>query len=89
MSIIKDHINQQNADRKWDTFSATMMAEGDFAMAGVDVPTKELMISAWQYLIDSGTVWQLQGVYGRTAVQLIEEGLCTPPPQPNTKDGHK
>ena len=66
-----------------------MMAEGDFAMAGVDVPTEELMISAWQYLIDSGTVWQLQGSFVRMAVQLIEDRVCTPPPQPNTKDGHQ
>jgi hypothetical protein len=27
--------------------------------------------------IDRGWVWRLQGVYGRTAVNLIHAGLCT------------
>lgn len=33
--------------------------------------------AAWQYLIDTGVVWQLQGWFGRTAKRLIDEGLCT------------
>tara|TARA_Y100000114_G_scaffold131364_1_gene129537 strand:- start:49 stop:273 length:225 start_codon:yes stop_codon:yes gene_type:complete len=36
-------------------------------------------IAAWQYLIDTGAVWQLQGIYGRTAVYLLQEGICSPP----------
>tara|TARA_A200000159_G_scaffold132058_1_gene129458 strand:- start:365 stop:589 length:225 start_codon:yes stop_codon:yes gene_type:complete len=36
-------------------------------------------IAAWQYLIDTGVVWQLQGRYGRAAVHLIDEGICTSP----------
>ncbi len=38
--------------------------------------TEEEYIAAFQRLIDSGLVWQLQGFYGRTAAQLIEAGLC-------------
>ena len=34
-------------------------------------------IEAWQHLIDTGLVWQLQGWYGRTAKRLIDEGYCT------------
>ena len=36
----------------------------------------EEIIKGFQEMIDSGLVWQLQGSYGRTAVNLIENGLC-------------
>ena len=36
----------------------------------------EILIEAWQILIDEGVVWHLQGWYGRTASALISEGLC-------------
>jgi hypothetical protein len=31
-----------------------------------DAPETD-QIAAWQYLIDTGVVWQMQGIYGRTA----------------------
>jgi len=33
--------------------------------------------AAWQYLIDTGLVWRLQGWYERTAKRLIDDGYCT------------
>lgn len=62
-----------------DIFAATMIAEGCFDLAGyeADEITEELQIEAWQLLIDTGTVWQLQGSFGRQAAALIEAGICT------------
>lgn len=38
---------------------------------------EDTVIEAWQTLIDSGTVWQLQGFYARTAYSLIAAGICS------------
>ena len=34
-------------------------------------------IEAYQFLIDNGMVWKLQGIFGRTAVRLIDDGSCS------------
>ena len=39
--------------------------------------TNEETIKFFQELIDSGMAWKLQGHYGRTAIHLLEVGLCT------------
>ena len=43
-----------------------------------DEMSQEEVIEFFQELIDSGAAWKLQGHYGRTALRLIEFGLCKP-----------
>jgi len=38
--------------------------------------TEEEVVNFFQELIDTGLAWKLQGHYGRTATNLIEEGSC-------------
>ena len=42
----------------------------------VPADSDEQYIEAWQYLIDTGIAWKLQGYFGRTASVMISEGLC-------------
>ena len=59
-----------------DNFTATMIAEGQFELAGIEDGelTEEMYLEAWQHLVDTGLVWQLQGWFGSTAKYLIENG---------------
>lgn len=38
--------------------------------------TAEEQIEALQTLINSGTVWRIEGFYGRLAMDAIQSGLC-------------
>lgn len=53
-----------------DTFTAISLIEG------IEEAEEFEIIEAWQYLIDTGIVWTLQGFYGRTAHDLIATGVC-------------
>ncbi len=57
-------------------FQATMIAEGADGYATDD---EDKYLEAWQFLIDTGVCWTLQGWFGRTATGLIESGQCTAP----------
>jgi hypothetical protein len=57
---------------KMDSYTACSIAEG---FCGYE-PSEEELNEAWQYLIDTGLCWKLQGWYGRNARMLIENGIC-------------
>lgn len=59
-------------ERNWTPYDACAAVEG-FDGKEHD---EETLISAWQYLIDTGQAWSLQGWYGRTAQDLIDAGFC-------------
>lgn len=42
---------------------------------GGEEATCEQILEAWQFLVDTGLAWQLQGIYGRLAQELIDGGL--------------
>ena len=57
-----------------DTYTAVALVEGLD-----DSASEEQILAAWQYLIDTRVVWRLQGYFGRQAMVLINEGLCSAP----------
>jgi hypothetical protein len=54
---------------KFTPYTATGVAEG-FEKAD----SEEHILGAWQYLVDTGLAWSLQGWFGRAARILIEDG---------------
>ncbi len=61
-----------------DVYTACGIIE-DFVQIPEGVDEEHAHIQAWQYLIDSGHAWTLQGFYGRTAHDLIVQGICKAP----------
>ena len=53
-------------------YLATAITEGFCECEGA---SEQDQIEAWQYLVDTGLAWQLQGWFGRTASALIEAGV--------------
>ena len=52
-----------------DNYNAVMIAEG------VIEADEDKQIEAWQHLVDTGLAWSLQGWFGRTAMDLIRQGV--------------
>lgn len=53
-----------------NNYTATGLAEGF-----IEADNEEQIIEAWQYLHNTGLAYQLQGWFGRTANELIEQGI--------------
>jgi len=58
------------------SFDAVGIAEGF-----IEARDEDQVIEAWQYLVNTGLAWQLQGWFGRTAQALIEQGIIDAPVQ--------
>ena len=56
-----------------ELLKAVQIVEGDIECS------EQEWVEAWQWLIDGGHVWKLQGWFGRHAVELIEAGICSAP----------
>ena len=65
----------ENKAVKMDSYTAVGIAEGFVESNGV-----EQQREAWQYLVDTGLAWSLQGWFGRTAVALIQDREITVSP---------
>jgi hypothetical protein len=53
-----------------NAYNAVGLAEGF-----IEAESEEQIIEAWQFLVDTGLAWTLQGGFARTAKQLIESGV--------------
>ena len=57
-----------------NSYNAVGIAEGF-----IEAESEDQVIEAWQFLVDSGLAWQLQGFFGRTATNLIQRGIISAP----------
>ena len=55
-----------------DTYQAIGLAEGF-----IEADSEEQVIEAWQYLHDTRIGYGLQGFFGRTLNQLLNEGIIS------------
>ena len=65
--------------KEFDSVSAIMAYESGEA-------DEEQVLELFQYLVDTGLAWSLQGSYGRVARRLLDEGLITSPSRTRAED---
>ena len=57
-------------NNKMTDYEATGLAEGF-----ISAESEEQIIDAWQHLHDTGLAYKLQGWFGRTAQNLLKQGI--------------
>ena len=58
-----------------------MLIDAIMIAEGASEPTPDMSyIQAWQFLVDTGEVWKLQGWFGRAASRMIAQGSINPAP---------
>lgn len=67
-------VINQRTETKLDSYLATAIAEGFCEGEGA---TNEQKVEAWAFLIKTRLAYSLQGWFGRTATDLIEQGLIS------------
>jgi len=70
---------------EWNSYLATAYAEGFCEGEGA---SEDEQLQAWQYLVDTGLCWKLQGWFGRTAKDLLDEGLLHKPKKKSPENSH-
>jgi hypothetical protein len=56
-------------------YNATMIAEG-----AMDETSEMSYIQAWQWLVDTGECWKLQGFFARSVTRMLSDGTLQPAP---------
>jgi len=67
-------IRDTRAYKIMNSFDACAFIEG---FSGEEA-TQEQLVAAWQYIYDEGLHYQLQGFYGRTIHDMLDNGLIEP-----------
>jgi hypothetical protein len=68
--LLQSQLSTQHTGEVMDNYQAVELAEGF-----IEAESEEQVIEAWQYLHDTRLGYQLQGFFGRTLNQLLEEGI--------------
>lgn len=72
MTEKQNPAGSEQFNRDFGAADAVMIAEG------VTEAAPEVQRAAWQYLVDTGLAWKLQGWFGRRAAGLLELGELQP-----------
>ena len=72
ITLVLAVIGGQTQPNQMDDYTATGLAEGF-----IEADSEDQIIEAWQHLHDTGLAYSLQGWFGRTAQDLIAQGVIS------------